>query len=418
MRIVADWLDEAPNAAPEERATACDLRIFVGPFNATMHQEHNSKTLVDHVTMPAYSVAEGLAKDWWTIFGGRDREWSLVGHRMGYAVPDVRLTFDGITFTTYAGEQVYKNPPVRFLAAGVDEGTRSEAEKELSSFINKTIERLQSCGSTSLKMQWDRVTSSRLDVEEAAFCEAAGALAVDPYSIEEQDATLIDQAGKLFNGDTLNEFLAGLVPGPARGATVNWIINSEKKSDDLTRLPDLVGLTREVARNTPVKASEKAWAIGYRRARSARRAMHLDTSNKVKNFKRLAKLLGAPQFADQGSVEGLHAVVSTKTDGAHVYLRDLRNEPSAQLFSFGRAVGDAICFPAERRGIVNELHRASRQAAGRAFAAEFLAPIQEVLAMCKDGKDNVSIGSEFGVSSVVISHQIENARRIEEVCAT
>jgi len=216
-------------------------------------------------------------------------------------------------------------------------------------------------------MRWERVAASRLDLEEAAFCEAAGALAVDPYSIEERDSILIDQAGRLFDGEALNEFLAGLVPGPARDATITWIAESEARSDDLTRLPDLAGLAREVSKNTPAKASEKGWAIGYRRARVARRALHLGTTEKVENFRHLADFLGAPQFTVQGSVEGLQAVVSNRTDGIHVYLRDLRTEPSAQLFSFGRAAGDAICFPDERRGVVNGLHEASRQAAGRAF---------------------------------------------------
>jgi Zn-dependent peptidase ImmA (M78 family) len=66
---------------------------------------------------------------------------------------------------------------------------------------------------------------------------------------------------------------------------------------------------------------------------------------------------------------------------------------------------------------VNDLRDAARQAAGRAFAAEFLAPIVEVMSMREDGKDLEAIADDFGVSTEVILRQLENARRIEQACA-
>lgn len=53
-----------------------------------------------------------------------------------------------------------------------------------------------------------------------------------------------------------------------------------------------------------------------------------------------------------------------------------------------------------------------RDDAENAFAAEFLAPIDEVAAMKADGKSDVDIAGEFGISDQVIAHQIENADRI------
>jgi Zn-dependent peptidase ImmA (M78 family) len=65
---------------------------------------------------------------------------------------------------------------------------------------------------------------------------------------------------------------------------------------------------------------------------------------------------------------------------------------------------------------VNELHDAYRQAAGRAFAAEFLAPIEEILSMRRDGRDIQTIADEFSTSTAVIDRQLENAQRITEAC--
>lgn len=85
---------------------------------------------------------------------------------------------------------------------------------------------------------------------------------------------------------------------------------------------------------------------------------------------------------------------------------------ASHLFTFARAVGDAVCFPPETRSPVNELHAAHRQAAGRAFAAELLAPIDEVRSMHEDGRDSVSIADDFGVSTAMIDRQWENRDRI------
>ena len=61
---------------------------------------------------------------------------------------------------------------------------------------------------------------------------------------------------------------------------------------------------------------------------------------------------------------------------------------------------------------ITELRSAYRQAAGRAFAAEFLAPSDEIEAMRGDKRDIVTIANEFSVSQQVIEYQITNRRRI------
>lgn len=66
---------------------------------------------------------------------------------------------------------------------------------------------------------------------------------------------------------------------------------------------------------------------------------------------------------------------------------------------------------------MNDLPFASRQACGRAFAAEFLAPVDEVRSMREDGLDAISIADEFGVSTEVVARQLENAERIRQACA-
>jgi hypothetical protein len=101
----------------------------------------------------------------------------------------------------------------------------------------------------------------------------------------------------------------------------------------------------------------------------------------------------------------------------HLRSRDAGSAQAEQLFSLARGVGDVACFPEPDIAPVNDLLHAYRQSCGRAFAAELLAPIHEVCAMWEDGRDRVTIADEFGVSELVIEHQLENKTRIEQACA-
>jgi Zn-dependent peptidase ImmA (M78 family) len=58
------------------------------------------------------------------------------------------------------------------------------------------------------------------------------------------------------------------------------------------------------------------------------------------------------------------------------------------------------------------LRSAYRRAAGRTFAAEFLAPSDEIEAMRADRCDVVTISNAFAVSQQVIENRIANRNRI------
>ena len=135
----------------------------------------------------------------------------------------------------------------------------------------------------------------------------------------------------------------------------------------------------------------------------------------------LAKLLGgAKSYNLAPNADGISALRREAPNGIDVHIRnhgDSANATATHLFALARAVGDASCFPAQEAAPINFLHKAYRQAAGRAFAAEFLAPIEEVRSMLEDGRDQFSIADELGVSQEVVERQIENRARIDKACA-
>lgn len=422
MRFSADWFDEAPYAAAEELATASVFRILSGNADLTEHSELGKTELFSGLVMPTYSLAHGLARDWWLLFGSRDLDYRLVQHRMGYAMPDVRFRFDGLIFSVRSEPKVYANPGVRFWPMSEPEILdRAAAEAAIGEFIDATVGRLKDrrLAGTGLQQRWEWVQASRSDAAEAAFCEAAGALRQDPYAIDAAAAELIRQSADLFDDEALLEFLGGV--GRARGLeTIEWIKEVDRRPSHDSRLPELRGLAEEVARDVPVRPGRRSYELGYRRARDARAKLSLTQADRLPTMRRVADILGGKSFVPARPVNGLRALRVDKRNVVHVHLRNQGETEEVRAghnFALARAVGDAICYPEPGRFAVNELRDASRQAAGRAFAAEFLAPIREILSMADDGHDVISIAEDFGVSTHVVELQVANAERIEEACA-
>jgi len=420
LRFLVAWQDHADNAAREERATVADLRIFLSEQNVTLHLE--SQASADHITIALYGLAEGLAHDWWRIFGARDRAVSLMDYRTGYAVPDLRMSFDGVIFQVEAHQRTYRNPDIRFWAGPTEIMNRLEAEAQLGGFVDKILSRLNESDirTSNAAARWARVQASRNDAEEAAFCEAAGALGLDPYQIDDRAAHSIENASTLFEGEPLTEFLAG-AQGVDESRLLEWVEAVEKRPRYQARIAELRDIVVQVAQSAVAKPAEASWSLGYRRARALRRALNLQIGKRFSSYRSLAERLGANKsYKLAASVDGIRALRSDHEDGVYLHMRmhgPSANARDSQLFSFTRAVGDVVCFPDEGRAPINGLNAAYRQAAGRALAAEFLAPIDEIRSMRESGRDVVSMAEELHVSTTLIERQLENASRIDEACA-
>jgi hypothetical protein len=412
-------MDDAENAAPEERVTVADVRLLVDSRNVMQHFADGE--LSDHATIALYGLAHGLTHDWWSIFGGRDREFSLLNYRSGYLLPDVRFWFDGSAFEVEVQEKAYRDPDLRFWGGMKQTLSREEGEAALGGMIEMILTRLKAKGieGTSAQLRWKRVQHSRKS-GELRFCETAGSLGLDPYAIEDDAADFIERAEQIFEPEPLMEFAAG-AKGAKPAPLLDWVDRMRRFRGFRYRLADLGPMAKQVERDTPQKAGEAAWAVGYRRARKMRKALNMSQNDRLASYRELAKLLGGgASYNIADHVDGIKALRSEREDGIQIHLRSqgqTGDARSGHLFALARAVGDVVCFPKSALAPINDAHHAYRQAAGRAFAAEFLAPIDEIRSMIRDRKDLVTIASTFSVSSAVIEHQVENRKRIDTACS-
>ena len=425
MRFSTEWIGAGPNASAEERSTLCDLRIFVNDENACLHFDPDSQTTLDHIAVPAVHLAEGLAADWWSIFGGRDREHSILHHRTGFALPNLSFKCYGSTLEVAGSQLSSDNPSVRFWQTGGELLSRHAAESTLAEFIERVVDKL-SCRSVSnseVATRWSRVVESLRDPDERAFCEAAGALGVDPYLVSDIDARLIEDAGDLFSEEALVELLAGISRQSRDRAQrlLEWVRRTEERPRGASRLPDLPDVAERFRHLVGTSSHERSWAAGYRAAQALRAEIMANPGERLTSTQAIAKKLGAETFITTPAVPGILALVARNDGDIHIHLRDHEADGwtlQSQNFAFARAIGDAVCFPDTSRSVVNELRDAERQAAGRAFAAEFLAPVQSVLDMADSGCDDYEIAGSFRVSPLVVEHQIENQHRIRQACAS
>jgi hypothetical protein len=412
-----DWLDGVPNAVPEEQATVADLRLWLNGHNVTKYISGDQ--LEDHVTVALFGLVNGLVHDWWTIFGARDKEFSLRRYRSGYLIPDVRLFFDGSAFEVSAHESAFVDPDLQFLGGTQEVLSREDGEAWLSSLINETLTRLKQAdlNTSSAALRWERVQSSRRS-DERHFCEAAGSLGLDPYNISDTLANFIENAEKVFDNEALIEFVsdAGNVD---QIRLIGWVERMMGIKGHQYRLADLRPLVDQISSVDEQGKGEQAWAIGYRRARSMRRALNLKQTDKFEGFADLAQRLGSKNFQLAPKVNGINALRREGIHGVNIHVRNHGEgdyAPTMHLFALARAIGDVACFPLKEAAPINRLQKAYRQAAGRAFAAEFLSPIDEIKSMRADDKDEYTIASAFRVAPQVVYHQIENEKRIAQVC--
>lgn len=167
------------------------------------------------------------------------------------------------------------------------------------------------------------------------------------------------------------------------------------------------------------------WSVGYDCARRLRRTLSLD-GEPLPTIPHMAEALGEDaesikKVTTQGVAFGgwpaLVDGVITRNDDECPAFAFRRRGDHGRRFHFCRALAEVLLSP----GSDTLLTRANsgRQQRNRAFAAEFLAPSsglrERVSRPMLDGEDIDELAAEFGVSPLVVEHQVKN-HSIAQVC--
>ena len=432
LRFDFEWEDPGGAAGPELRATWARLQICIGDRAVTRVVDSRTRSARTSIYLPLYPLAEWMASHWWALLhevetqprtaDGYERRHSLEFAREGFALPRLALhPMNGAIELIWA-EHEPADSRVRFIERGRCILQAEEVEESLRRLIEIVIRRLEDQGieDTFLQREW---STAALDPDEEEFCRLVGALGLDPFSLDEETESRILQAAEILDPALREEFFdaASDVSLLEQATLVRDGLEAIRTSDyDLKPLEELRTNTERAG-----SANLAPWEEGYAFARRLRERLNLQ-GRTARSMEELASFfsLDAPDlrtavldasalgsgFSPTPRTAFLDGLVGVNLKGAPSFLIPKHREAS-RMFAFCRALFEFLAGSDGGNALITFAH-STRQQRNRAFAAEFLAPAEllrdRLSANVIDDEQVEDLAGQFGVSSYVIRHQLEN----------
>ena len=415
LRFRFDWdpVDRSVRA-PELRATWCRLELWVGNDCMTLVEDRTTGSVRHGSSLPLYPLAEWIAFNWWPLcFDSRDdaapKRFSRRNIRSsgdGFLWPDCEFVPEGdATLLRWAGSSPTGSEVVRYLSRGARTVASSDVQEALAGIVEAVITRLAEEGitDTSLHKEWHALRS--LDAGEEEFCRAAARLGLDPFSEGIDLAASLSEAAVAVDAALLDDFLDSAPPADLRGATT-WVgttLGHIFEPPEVAACFDLEQVDSAI-QAVGTSADWRPWLAGYRAAHTLRESLELDPTR---------------PFPDQVPVthfdtERFHSFVATGRRFDSVAVAGIAaGWGASKRFAVARTLWHASR-AARASAFLLTTSRSTSQSAGRAFAAELLAPaggIRDLLGLdpAKAPPEEIErVADEFKVSSMVVKHQIDN----------
>jgi hypothetical protein len=417
ISLSPETLDEG---SPEEKACFGLLTIRADGTALTEGYDSFIRNLRPGPLVSGYHAAEWLAWYWWRLrWEPRTKapEWWRA-HKMtaigeGYAWPTITILSDGVRTALISQPSVRPDAkPFRYIGANVRVVASSLFEAALDGFVGQMQGRLREANimDSNLDRIWLDLRAERSDSDTARYRKFEALLGFDP---DGGDPAVIERLlgeAKAVGDDGMEEIAAD----HSNGGSVIYF-------DDLRRIARSNGFEASRAMTflqhaipAPVPAGMPAWRVGATTAQSLREEARLGTDGISDD--RLADLAGVRKEAlerSQGS-DSPSFVLNEGISGSRIVLRSKWN--AGRRFELARLIGDRLMNPAGGALFPATRSHTFRQKAQRSFAAELLAPIDEVIGIL-DGDTSEEarqdVAHHFQVSELTIRTLLVNHGRLE-----
>ena len=412
-----------------------ELFIEVNGKTVTSVLDHRNRTYRDRIVVPLAPIAEWLAVHWWHLFHevGDTREQrsdfearhNLAGVGDGFVLPSFTMVPTPERMRLHWSRYRPRYAGIEFVGGGDETVSSGALEEQCRRLIEAVLGRLRSHGLTSdvLDDEWTAINT--LEDDEREFGRAAALLGIDPFNVPDDRAdaivrlwegTIPSLRDDIFATTTVGtapktsawlaaalEDLQGVAPGSdwpeLRAGLSPGAVTAARGQSGGTKWGDR---NRYTEPDVSIEAAPRQ--RGFDLARSARR--ELGIGNGRFDFKRTGPL-SFPWHETQPPSTRIQGLVATDALACAIAPRG----ETGRRFLLARALGDYLGRLEPGPAILSSL-ATSRQAQSRAFAAEFLVPTEALrrrLSGAPAEPEQVDdLASEFGVSSYVIRHQIEN----------
>jgi DNA-binding transcriptional ArsR family regulator len=388
---------DAPSGSPA--VVTGELTIRVGLTKG--------RTIVGRHSGDITKLSERWTADWWRILCRRDAPYQLCDFDVMHAGERSAMT---VLLTSWGSFVEMSARPQKVLEHDANlRGLRMSVEKFThdvdQGILHPVARELNSRG------EYDRPIHGLLAWREdalshaadLAFHRTAGALDLSQEEKFESGAEILIRQliEEMPEEETRLEFASSLLVEDVRDANC-WIKGALDENGDRNRLTGLPNIA-EHCRYAGKIENPRPHLRGIALAKAVRARLCL-ADRPVGGLHGLSALFGSENFAVDAQAPGELLGFQACRSGVPTVVVGQGGEPP--IFRLARGIGDYVAYGGAAATISNI--RPGRQALGRAFAAEFLAPAATVIAMVDEGYDRQRIARHFGTTPAVIRHQYEN----------
>lgn len=421
MKIEVAWLP--PFQGTEEIGrTSASIQIHFGAETATRFEDAWSESIQQGARVSAYPLALWLASSWWRIRWEpapirirlvtspqvADSNWRL-SHELpaaGYGFIWPQLTFcsdgEGILVSCHRSS-VLSSEPVRYLSEFESFVSAPAFERETDAFIELVLRRLDKIGKTDLHSLWEEVSQERRDPIQSAHRRREARLGYDPDDAPQQLLSDLFRLATTAGEGAIDE----IAPACAGGNPEEQLRRVERQAsqEGIRGRIDLTPQSWGLSSATPPWQRARLLATSVRKSLGVDLAPLTDTD--------LASILQIrPDDLRQNSSAAAASPIGLAVrhgSSGRVDLHFRKRNIPARRFEAARFLADYLCtgdswLPVADTGT-------SRQKVQRAFAAEFLCPIDALKSYLGDNFLPEAIEEaavQFGVSERAIESHLAN----------
>ena len=418
LRISANWMPTT-SGEPEIKATAAQVGLFVDDISLTRHQDVWTKTERDSVFVSAYPLAMWFASSWWRLHhepqpkGQPNLDWRM-SHELGaanhgFVWPRIIFIPDGEVIHVWAEASMTSGQSVNYLSS-LNEPKRialNDFQQRVRQFIHGVIDRLAAMEVTDshLANLWAVLLEDLADPAAARRRKLEAQLGFDPEECPEQALDAALQWEKQLGSVALSELAPAM---SAAGATPDLAaLEQLAHADGVMGRPIMApGSMDRLAHGAP-------WVRATHDARALRRKIG-NIGDPIRN-RDLHDLLGLREddFANWTLTKDKSPVaVAIPMKDHSLKFVPRKASPAGQRFELARFLGEYLCHAThEPRWLASTDLSTSHQKYQRAFAAEFLCPI-DALTSFLDGDFSTSAikhaAAKFDVSERAVTNLLQS----------
>ena len=420
LQFAFDWL-ESRASSHEERITYAALTVQVDGRVLTEVEDVLVKTIRPHIHVSLYPLALWFAANWWRLRwepmsdSAVSSDWRMshslaaVGH--GWAWPDLSFASDGETVRLDLKASDPGISPVRYLRDWTAHVDAAGFEQAVSDLIETVLRRLEGFGMNRTQIHdiWKQVSAERMDPAQSRWRKLEALLGCDPDESDEARVAHLIELGDEIGQQAVDEVVAELRAG-APDALDRLVVDVRPVASPIT--------VPIVPLELPLHSSERApdagppWLRGELAAQAARAAWGVPRGP-VRNSL-LSELFDIePLVLESADLFESPFPAGFRNEGERSMSVALaRRHPLSRRFALLRLVADHLNAHGTDRLLPATEAGTARQKVQRAFAQEFLCPLEDLSDFLAgkriDSEMIETAAAHFQVSPLLVQHKLEN----------